>query len=331
MKKHRMKKAVVSAVAAACLALSACTPNGATPTEGTSASTGQPPAHVMSCDEKLSFEKAPERVVVMDDTDLSIINRLGLLDKVVARSGKLRTAPYDEATVAKLKAIPEIKSTVLDSGGTKLATETILEQNADLVIGFDAGLDRDALRKAGIPVYAPVSFCANLNPQKATFNLVNEEIERVSTIFGIPEKGKELIAEIKGEVDTITKAAPSNRGSVAVLYVMPDSKAFYVYGNSSMVQPIVEANGLTNAYGEDPKRVFDGAMEDLLAKNPDYVLLLYGEGQAKEALPTFLKFQGADKMKAVKGNKVLTMAFSLTDPPTPNSVKGASVLAGLLK
>lgn len=332
-----MKRLMASAMVAACLALCACSSQTATPPASSSsaangaASTGAFPARVKSCQEELTLTKAPEKVVVLDDTDLSILNQLGLLDKVVARSGKLRAAPYDDATLARLKAIPEIKSTVLDSGGTKVATETILEKNTDLVIGSDAGIDRDALRKAGIPVYSPVSFCANLHPEKATFSLVDQEIERVAALFGIPEKGQELITRTRGEVEAITKAAPSNRGSIAVLYVTPGSKEFYVYGNSGMVQPIVEANGLTNVYGDNPKRVFDGAMEDLVAKNPDSVLLLYGEGEADQVQPTFMTYAGVDKMKAVTNHKVYTMAFSLTDPPTPNSVKGATVLAGLLK
>lgn len=327
-----MKQRLTCIAVAALLALSACSPsNPSSPTKDAANTSKAFPAKVMSCDEELSFTKAPERVVVMDDTDLSILNELGLLDKVVARSGKLRTAPYDEATVKKLEAIPTIKSTVLASGGTNLSTETVLAKTPDLVIGFDAGVDRDALRKAGIPLYAPISFCANLNPAKATFNLATEEITRVAKIFGVPDKGKQLTSKVAADVEQLTKAAPKGRGTAAAVYVMPDSKAFYVYGNSSMVQPIFEANGLTNVYGEDSKRVFDGSMEDLLKKNPDHIILLYGEGAADKALPTFLSFAGAEKMKAVSERKVVTMAFSLTDPPTPNSIKGAKVLADLLK
>lgn len=329
--RSRMTRILATTTAVGCLFTTACSSSipSASPS-GDGASSGAFPAKVKSCDEELTFTKSPQKVLIMDDTDLSILAEMDLLDKVVGRSGKLRTAPYDEKTLARIKKIPEITSTVLDSGGTQVATETVIASGADLVIGFDAGVDRAALRKAGIPVYAPVSFCPDLNPKPATFGLVNDEISKVAAIFGVPDKGRELTGRMDAKVAEVKKNG-AKRGSVAVLYVMPGSKSFYVYGNSSMVQPIVDANGFTNVYGKDAQRVFDGSMEDLLEKNPDHIVLLYGEGKSGEAEPTLMSFPGADKLAAVVNKKVVTMAFSLTDPPTPNSVKGATVLDGLVR
>ncbi|GAB77885.1 iron complex transport system substrate-binding protein [Austwickia chelonae] len=326
----RTRTCLTVALTLGCLLTTACSSSIPSNSSSGGTASGAFPATVNSCDEKLTFTKSPEKVLIMDDTDLSILAEMNLLDRIVGRSGKLRTAPYDENTLARIKKIPEIASSVLDSGGTQVATETVIASGADLVIGFDAGIDRDALRKAGIPVYAPVSFCPNLNPAKATFGMVNDEIAKVASIFGAPEKGRELTERMNAKISGLTKEG-RKRGSVAVLYVMPGSKSFYVYGKSSMVQPIVEANGFTNVYGEDPQRVFDGSMEDLLAKNPDHLVLLYGEGKSEEAEPTLMTFQGAEKLSAVANKKVITMAYSLTDPPTPNSVKGATVLDGLVR
>ncbi|WP_162872911.1 ABC transporter substrate-binding protein [Austwickia chelonae] len=330
--RSRTRSSLVAVTVLGCLLTTACSSSipSVPPSDGAGASSGAYPKTVKSCDEQLTFTKSPEKVLIMDDTDLSILAEMDLLDKVVGRSGKLRTAPYDESTLTRIKKIPEIASSVLDSGGTQVATETVIASGADLVIGFDAGIDRDALRKAGIPVYAPVSFCPDLNPEKAAFELVNNEITKVADIFGVPEKGRELTERMNSRIGGLTKEVRT-RGSVAVLYVMPGSRSFYAYGRSSMVQPIVEVNGFTNVYGQDPQRVFDGSMEDLLAKNPDHLILLYGEGKSEEAEPTLMSFQGAEKLSAVVNKKVITMAYSLTDPPTPNSVKGATVLDELAR
>ena len=94
-----------------------------------------------------------------------------------------------------------------------------------------------------------------------------------------------------------------------------------------MVQPIFEANGLKNSYDDTTTRVFDGSMEDILKRNPDWIVLLSLEATKEQTLETFKAFNGADQLKAVANNQVVVVPFSLTDPPTTLSVKGATQLS----
>lgn len=323
-------KLIVTAGITSCLILTGCATNNSpaaspTPAEQLTADSAFP-AVVKSCERDLTFEKAPERVVVLGDTDMSILAELNILDRVIGRTGELRADPYDEATVEKIKNIPEVASVALDTGGTQVSTEKVIELNADLVIGYPTGADVEALSTAGIPLYSPPAFCEGEDLGAATFDWVSEEVIKISKIFGMTEAGNKINEQLTAKLAALPKAEKDN-GTVAVLYVMPGSKEFYTYGTSSMVQPIVEANGLVNVYADETKRVFDASMEDLLKRNPDTIVLLFGEGQSSEAEPTFMSFAGANSLKAVTSGRVITMAFSLTDPPTPSSVKGAEVLA----
>ncbi|MDU3272831.1 MAG: ABC transporter substrate-binding protein, partial [Cutibacterium sp.] len=125
------------------------------PSATTSASAFSSPVKVKSCDETLTFDAPPKRAILMGDTDASILVKLGVMDSIIGRAGDVMADGYDADTLKKITDVPTITSSELDTGGAKLATETILDQRADLVIGYDEGLDRAALRKAGVKVYAP--------------------------------------------------------------------------------------------------------------------------------------------------------------------------------
>ena len=91
------------------------------------------------------------------------------------------------------------------------------------------------------------------------------------------------------------------------------------------------ANGLRNMYHSNTTRVFDADMEDLLHKNPEWIVLLAGDGAMSKVEPTFLSFKGAKELKAVKKGHVVTMSFALTDPPTPLTITGTEKLHDLIK
>ena len=157
-----------------------------------SASSGYP-ATVMSCAEKLTFTEPPKKVLLLEDTDAPTLSMLDLLDKVSARAGKIDTSGYDVNTATKLKAIPQMKGTSLATGGVSVSTESILDAHIDLVIGYDLGVDRKALAKAGVKLYSPDANCDDQTPvNHADFGLVTKEVTKVGAIFGVPERAATL-------------------------------------------------------------------------------------------------------------------------------------------
>ena len=288
---------------------------------------------VMSCNEKLTFTDPPKRVIMMGDTDASTMNALGVLDHVVARAGQIKEGAYDAKTLAKLKAIPTIASQQLNTGGVKLSTETVLNQHADLVIGYDTGVDRNALRKSGVKMYSTDAMCTDKKPPApASFSQVKDEVTKVGQIFNVPAKANQVNKNLDDKISRIQKqTAPGAKADAVALYITPGSTEFYTYGSSSMIEPMFAANGLRNMYHSNTTRVFDTTMEDLLHKNPEWIVLLAGDGAMSKVEPTFLSFKGAKELKAVKKGHVVTMPFALTDPPTPLTITGTEKLHDLIK
>jgi iron complex transport system substrate-binding protein len=322
-------------VALSGLTLSGCAGSSAAPASSGSpapatASAGRP-VTVMSCKEKLTFTQPPRKVLILNDTDASVLAGLGVLDKVTARAGNLDLDGYDADTAAKLKALPQLKSVTGATGGATVSTETILQAHVDLVVGYDGGVDRAALSKAGVKLYSPNAYCDDVPPvAHADFGIMTKEITKVGDIFGVQDRAKTLNASLTTQVAEVKAHAAGKGATAGAFWVAADGSALYAYGRSSMVQAVFDANDLKNAYEGSEKRVFDATMEDVLKRNPDWIVLLRSDGNATDVKATFEKLKGASQLKAVKSGHVVVVPFSLIDPGTPLSVKGAQELSTLI-
>ena len=305
--------------------------SGADPEPAAASAGSGYPSTVMSCAEKLTFTEPPKRVLLLGDTDASVLTTLDVLDKVAMRTGRLDTTGYDITTATKLKAIPQMESGTNATGGASVATESILDAHIDLVIGYDRGVDRKALAKAGVKLYSPDAYCDDQTPvNHADFGLVTKEVTKVGAIFGVPERAATLNKALKEQATDLKKHANGRGASIASLWLPADGSSMSAYGRSSMSQAAFDVNGLKNAYQDNRTRVFDISMEDLLKRNPDWVLLLSGASNADTIKTTFEHAKGASQLTAVKKGHVITMPYSLTDPASPLSIEGATELAKLI-
>ena len=324
-------------VAAMALALTACGTSAAerasqsasasaTASPGT-AQQGGFPTEVDSCGEKLHFDAAPKKVLILNGTGLPNLDALGVVDKLSLRAGDKNFGTGQEELQAKYNAIQTVASSELETGGVKVSTEVVLESKVDLVIGYEEGVDREALKKAGVQLYSPAAFCPNYSVKHATWDLIDTEVNNLASIFGVQDKATSVIEKRKADVNALDAKGKAAGTTGIALYITPGQSNFYAYGTSSMVQPIFEANGLKNSYEDNTTRVFDGSMEDILKRNPDWIVLLSLEATKEQTLEAFKSFNGADRLKAVANNQVVVLPFSLTDPPTTLSVKGATQLS----
>ncbi len=328
---------LLAPIAAMALALTACGTSAAErASQSASASaTASPgvdqqggfPAEVDSCGEKLHFDAAPEKVLILNGTGLPDLDARGVADKLSLRAGDKNFGTGQEELQTKYNAIQAVASSEIETGGVKVSTEVVLENKVDLVIGYEEGVDREALKKAGVQLYSPAAFCPNYSVKHATWDLIDTEVNNLASIFGVQDKAASVIEKRKANVDALDAKGKAAGATGIALYITPGQSNFYAYGTSSMVQPIFEANGLKNSYEDNTTRVFDGSMEDILKRNPDWIVLLSLEATKEQTLEAFKSFNGADRLKAVTNNRVVVLPFSLTDPPTTLSVKGVTQLS----
>lgn len=80
-------------------------------------------------------------------------------------------------------------------------------------------------------------------------------------------------------------------------------------------------------FGDTDMRVLEVTIEELLARDPEVLIILYVEGQPEDFVTTLKALPGADRLAAVKNGDILVMLFGFTDPPTPLSVDGLERIA----
>lgn len=288
------------------------------------------PVTVKNCGSQVTLTAAPQRIFVINNDDVALLAALDALDLVVGRTAELPANVYEGTVSAAMAKVPLVASETGPTGGSVISFETILAARPDLVLAPENAVDRQLLADAGIALYSPPAYCTDpdlIPAGTASFERVYEQLLTFGALLGRPDAAAAAIADLKQEVAAIGANHNKTYGSAVALYIAAGGKAIYPYGGRSMVTPVFAAAGLTNAYGATDERVFEASMEDLLGRNPDVIVLLYSDGTPDAVLAAFNSLPGVESFAAVKAGRVVPLAFSFTDPPTPNSIKGATVLA----
>lgn len=324
----------VAPLAIAAMLLTGCSGTGAesAKVDNTETAEGQG-ITVESCGRTLHLDKAPERVIFQNAVGAAQLADLGLLDKVIARTGQIDTSIYAPDAAKAIDEVPLLQGADSGHGHVKVSTEALLEQNPDLVIAYPSGVDLDKVDASGLPTYIPESYCPDREERPASFDDVTAEVERFGKLFGVEDRAEKLNEDLKSRVEDIEKKGGGELEgkTAAVLFITPgDTGTISVYGPPSMAQPQLDALGIKNVYADSKERVFDVSFEDVLEKNPDIIILLHTAGSPKEVMDTFKDIRGAAEMRASRENMVTTMSYPFVDPPSPLSIAGVENLRAQL-
>lgn len=288
------------------------------------------PVTLDNCGSTLTLKAAPKRIFMINNDDVALLDAVNGLDLLVARTTELPANVYAPEVYDAIAKVPLISSTTNATGGSVISLEAILATQPDLVLAPENAVDRKLLADAGIALYSPPAYCndTKLIPGGASFERVFDQLKAFGKLLGKSDLAAERVAELKGKIAAL--GASKAHGTGVALYVAAGGKTLYPYGSRSMVTPVFAAAGLQNVYAGTDERVFEASTEELLGKDPDVIVLLYSDSTPDTVLAAFNSVAGVENFKAVKAGRVVPLAFSFTDPPTPLSVKGAEVLAGKL-
>ena len=289
------------------------------------------PITVSNCGQQVTLTSKPERVFLIGADAVPLVAAVGALGTVVARAGDFPDGVYEPTVQQQVDAIPKLDAKKGATGGVVISTETILAQRPDLVIGPDNAVDPSALAGAGIALYTPPAYCPDGSPGTvqgtASFDWVYDQVREYGQLFGAPDAAAAENDRLRQQVATLSTAAPGGSRTAVALYVPEGGGTLYPYGAPSMMTPLLQAAGYANVYADNPQRVFEVNREDLLARNPDVIVLLYSAGTEASVRQNFRGIKGLSSLKAVRDDRLVVLPFAFTDPPTPASVEGARVLA----
>lgn len=296
----------------------ACTAAG-TPKEGA--------VTVRNCGVDVTFDAPPERVALLESAPVTILHALGVLDRAVLRAGAFPEEYYDDETDAAIAGIESLGEDLDESGHLQLSQEVIIGQQPDLVLGLPDGISRESLAEAGIntlvqPVYCPDGVDAT------TFDDVYAQIETYGRIFDRTGEAAALVADLRERVAAVEKSvAGKPKRTAAVLFPTVGGGSGYAYGNRSMAHPQLAAAGFTNVFGDVDDRVFEVTTEQLVAADPDVLVLLHVDGSPGDVRNAVVTMPGAESLRAVANDQIMVQLFNFTEPPTPLSMDGLERIA----
>ncbi|BCJ56926.1 ABC transporter substrate-binding protein [Micromonospora endophytica] len=313
-----MKKIRLAAASAVLLMVAGC--GGGT--DQPAASGPGFPVTVTNCGVDVTFDAAPQRVVLLKSAAVPYLHALGVMDRVTARAGQYPKEYYDAATLAELDRIPLLTDKTDTSGHLQISKEVVISQQPDLVLGEVDNLSRDALSAVDIPLLEEPAMCPD-STAVPSFDDIYRQLETYGRVFGREAEAGTAVAALRERMTKIqTETGTSAGRSAAVLYPTVGGGTTYAYGTASMAHPQLAAAGFRNVFGDVTDRVFEVTVEELLGRNPDVLILLHGDGDPAAVAQALTALPGADKLNAVRDGQVMTQLFNFTEPPSPLAIDG---------
>ncbi|MFP5022403.1 ABC transporter substrate-binding protein [Pseudonocardia phyllosphaerae] len=279
------------------------------------------PMTIENCGHDVVVDHKPERVVALGPSEVTTITTAGGASKLVGRDDAgLRSAPYPPAMRAATANVPQ-----LGTGG-EVTREAIIDARADLVVGKSTEtVNPDTLSAVNIPLYALRGNCGSnhapgTSDGTSDFEDVFSDLTVLGKLFGTEQQASAAIADMKKRI-AATKAPASLQGkSAAALIVFKNG--LEAYGSQAMSHTQLQTLGLRDVFGDTPKRVFEANIEEIIARNPDVVVLYSYNETPEQAKQNFLRIPGAANLNAVKNKTVLVQPYEL-------SSQGALAVNGL--
>ncbi len=304
------------------------------------------PLTIDNCGVSVTFEKAPERAIGLGQNSAEILLLLGLEDRMAG------TAFWPSKVLPQLAAANE---------KVKLLTvefptfESLLAENPDFVaaalpslLGPDSKVaKREDFEKVGVPTYLSPSTCLKTAGGKDVYgsrdtlwnmDLLYKEIDELSQIFNIADRGQALIADFKAREAALRAiGTPDGRKLSYVFWFSSPSPSAdaYLGGKNSASGYIAHLLGGVNAINAEAEWPTLG-WEAIIAANPDIIVVANLDRNRwdldkPEAKIAFLTTDPAtSQMDAVKKHNIFIMDGQAMNP-TVRTIFGAEQVAEQLK
>jgi iron complex transport system substrate-binding protein len=254
---------------------------------------------------------APQRIVSLSPNLTEIVFALGLGDKVAAVSNECDW-PAEAKNKTKVGSFWQPN------------TEVIIAAKPDIVICESFPQQKEVaetLKRAGLNV---------LSLRVESIEELFTAIARIGQAGGYPEKGEQLVADIKKQIDQI-RAKSSSAGKVKVLWIM-QTEPLRVAGVNTFVNEIIELGGGQNAIGPTIDQYPSVGTEEILTCGAEVIIqsAMGTEDIAKQQVAAEKFWSRYANLPAVKDKRIYVI-----DPDTvlrlgPRLPEGAQAVARCL-
>lgn len=240
------------------------------------------PVTVENCGREVTFEQAPERVLVIGGEAGTVVDAAGGAESVTTYMPLVGEPLGDsEESMADAEQLP--LQTITD-----LSREVLIGQSPDLVVTF--GLNEftpEDLKASGIETLTLAGYCGGFGAGESEvvdpLQGVYDDVTMLGDVLGTADVAAESVAELEDRVETVREAAGSGDGGTATAVFATDpGTPLGAYGGNSMVHAQMEILGLENTFAAEEERYFEPGVESLVDAAPERMIALYEAGDTSE-------------------------------------------------
>ncbi|MBB6120947.1 ABC transporter substrate-binding protein [Nocardiopsis algeriensis] len=323
------------------LLLTACGPAQDGESGGTQSAGAGYPRTIDNCGHEVTVDAAPERVVSLNQGTTEILLSLGLEDRLVGTA--TWTDPIMEGLEEANEGIPRLAD-------NNPSFEVVLDAEPDFVtasfvstLGTGGVATREQFGELGVPTYVSPSDCAagkdnesggdGSRSEPLSLDVVHGEIRDLAQVFGVEERGEELVARLQQRVDTATEDLDVS--DVSLMYWFANSESPYLAGCCGAPGAITSAVGAENAFDDTHDEWPQINWETVADRDPDVIVLgdLTRESQTAETADAKIEFLETNPatriLTAVKEERYILLSGQAMNPSI-RTVEGIEqVAAGL--
>lgn len=298
------------------------------------------PVTLKNCGRTVTVDAAPRRAVSVDQGSTEILLSLGLADRMAA------TATWTDPVMKGLEKANDEVPRIADN---RPSSEKVLDREPDFVsASFESTLakggvaPREQFESLGVPTYVSPADCVGKDNSGGgdgartaplTMDSVYGEVHDLARVFGVPERGDALVAELRERVKKATEGIDAS--GTTLLYWFSDSKAPYLAGCCGAPGIITGELGAKNVFDDTHEEWPQISWETVADRNPDILVIgdLTRKAQTAESAAKkieFLESNPATKnMDAVRHKRYVVLSGQAMNPSI-RTVEGVErVAAGL--
>ncbi|MBB3384038.1 MULTISPECIES: ABC transporter substrate-binding protein [unclassified Rhizobium] len=307
----------------------------------------QYPLTIDNCGQKVTFEKAPAKIVSIGQGMSEILFSLGLADKIAGTA--VWVGPV-------LPQYGEVNGKIPRLADNDPSFESVVGKAPDLVaaefewhVGAQGSVGtRQQFSELGINTYvAPTDCVAKVNTDGGdgvrkelfTMDLVYQEIAELSQIFDVRDRGDALIADLKKrEADAVASIAAAKAKDLPIVFWFSSKEVngdAYIAGKNSAPAYILKTLGARNVVTTEEEWPMVG-WETISQANPAVIVIAtmdrrrYAADDPKVKVDFLEKDPVTSQLDAVK-NKRFVMMDAQSMNPTIRTIDGIEVLAKGIK
>ncbi|MGN9795701.1 ABC transporter substrate-binding protein [Streptomyces sp. OZ13] len=297
---------------------------------------------IENCGKKVEIQgDGPQRAVSLNQGTTEILLALGLADRMAG------TATWTDPV---MKGLEKPAAGVERLAENNPSFEKVLAAEPDFVtasfastLGKGGVATREQFEELGVPTYLSPSDCVGkdnsgdgdgVRTSPLTMDTVHGEVRDLARVFGVEERGDELVAELEARVRKAT--AGLDASDVTLMYWFANAESPYMAGCCGAPGVITRETGAKNVFDDTTEEWPQINWETVADRDPDVLVIgdLTRKSQTAESAANKIRFLETDpvtrNMDAVRHKRYVLLSGQAMNP-TIRTVEGVEQVADALR